>query len=196
MTEILYQGHGSFRVTLPAGEVVYIDPFAGQGYDKRADLILVTHQHHDHNQISLCPKNENCVVFQNDDAIKNGKYVQLDFAGAHIEPTQAYNKNHDVNKCVGYLITLDNATLYFAGDTSKTEEMSSLAKRNIDYAFLPIDGIFNMGISEAIECAKLISAKHTVPVHMSPGKLFDRKKAEKFTAPGALIVKPGETIRF
>ena len=29
MTELLYQGHGSYRLTSEHGAVVYIDPFAG-----------------------------------------------------------------------------------------------------------------------------------------------------------------------
>ena len=52
MTELLYQGHGSYRLTSEHGAVVYIDPFAGEGYDKPADLVLVSHEHSDHNQVS------------------------------------------------------------------------------------------------------------------------------------------------
>ncbi len=196
MTEILYQGHGSFRLILGTGEVIYIDPFAGEGYDLPADLILVTHQHHDHNNIDIMPHSDKCVIYQNFDAISQDGYNSFDFAGTHIESVQAYNKNHDINQCVGYVITIDGKTLYFAGDTSKTEYMKELAKRDIEYAFLPTDGIYNMDIPEAIECAEIIKAKHTVPVHMSPGRLFDRKRAEKFTASSALIMEPGETLKF
>ena len=192
--KLLYQGHGSFRLTLGTGEVIYIDPYAGEGYDQPADLILVTHQHPDHNQISLVPQKEGCVVFQNSDAIIDGGYRQADIAGVHIEPVQAYNKNHDVTQCVGYLVTVGDKLLYFAGDTSKTDQMAELAQRNIDYAFLPMDGRFNMDVPEAIECAELIQAKHTVPVHMSPGMLFDRERAELFDTPSALVVAAGEVI--
>ena len=51
MAELLYQGHGSLRLTTAAGTVVYIDPFMGDGYDVPADLVLVTHQHYDHRSI-------------------------------------------------------------------------------------------------------------------------------------------------
>lgn len=196
VNKLLYQGHGSFRLTLSSGEVIYIDPYAGEGYDEPADLVLVTHQHPDHNQISLVPQKEGCVVFQNSDAISDDGYVEADIAGVHIEPVQAYNKNHDVKQCVGYLVTVGDTLLYFAGDTSKTDQMAELAERGIDYAFLPMDGRFNMDIAEAIECAELIQAKNTVPVHMSPGSLFDRERAEQFTASSAFIVEAGEVIEF
>lgn len=191
---ILYQGHGSVKMTLADGKVVYVDPYAGEGYDDPADLILVTHQHQDHNKIDLPPHAEDCVIFQNDDAIQDGEYQTLDIYGLHIEPVQAYNKNHDVTQCVGYLVTVGDKLLYFAGDTSKTDQMAELADRNIDYAFLPMDGRFNMDVDEAIECAELINAKHTVPYHMAPGSLFDEERAALFTTPSALIIPAGETI--
>ena len=53
MAKLLYQGHGSFRVSTAEGKVIYIDPYAGEGYDKPADILLVSHQHGDHNQTKL-----------------------------------------------------------------------------------------------------------------------------------------------
>ena len=40
---LLYQGHGSLRIVTCEGKVIYIDPYAGEGYDLSADLILITH---------------------------------------------------------------------------------------------------------------------------------------------------------
>ena len=47
---------------------------------------------------------------------------------------------------------------------------------------------------EAAECARLIGAKHNIIVHLKPGALFDRKKAEKWGAPNKLIIEPGQEI--
>lgn len=192
MATILYQGHGSFRLTLQSGAVFYIDPFAGEGYDLPADVILVTHQHHDHNCIDLPARKETCVVWQNADALQDGVYRTVTLAGAKVEAVEAYNRNHDRASCVGYLIEADGLLLYFAGDTSATEQMASFAARKIDYAFLPGDGKFNMDLPEAIACAELIQAKHTVPVHIAPGKLFDEERAKQFVTPSALFLRPGE----
>ncbi len=48
--KLLYQGHASMRITTVEGKVIYVDPFAGEGYDVPADLILMTHGHYDHTQ--------------------------------------------------------------------------------------------------------------------------------------------------
>ena len=194
MAKLLYQGHGSLRLTSNNGTVVYIDPYAGNGYDKPADLILVTHQHHDHNKIDLPPHAADCEIIQNMDALIGGAYQKFTVKDINIEATEAYNRNHHKEECVGYLVAVDGLLIYFAGDTAQTKQMEALAERQIDYAFLPIDGIFTMNIKAAAKCAEMIGAKHTVPILMKPGKLFDAKMADKFAADGAMVVKPGEEI--
>ena len=103
--------------------------------------------------------------------------------------------HHNKSECVGYIVTVDGVSVYFAGDTGETEQMSHLEERNLDYAVLPMDFTYTMDVPETIRCAKLIAANHTIPVRMSPGKLFDMDRAKKLAVPGALIVKPGESIR-
>lgn len=195
MAKLLYQGHGSFRLTTDGGAVVYIDPFAGEGYDVPADIILVTHQHSDHNQTDLCAKKPGCRIIDNNDALRGGEHRSFDECGMHIEAAEACNRNHSPKECVGYLVTVDGLLLYFSGDTSTTAQMASLAERGIDYAFLPTDGIYNMDIDEAVKCAELIGAKHTVPVHTAPGKLFDAERAARFRCEGAMIIEAGSEVR-
>ncbi len=198
MTKLLYQGHGSMRVTTPEGKVIYIDPYAGKGYDMPADFILVTHQHGDHNQLGLISaRNPGCKVFSNKEALDGGEHCgfRLEDGTLTVESTEAANKNHDPAKCVGFILTFsDGVKLYVAGDTSKTAEMSTFAERGLDYAFFPCDGIYNMDVEEASECAALVGARHSIPYHMAPGALFDREIAGRFKADGRIIVADGEEI--
>lgn len=193
MTKLLYQGHGSLRLSTGT-IVVYIDPYAGEGYDIPADLILVTHGHNDHNKTDLPLKKHGCIIITHDDAVvisgKSIEYKSFEVCGILITAVPAYNKNHSRESCVGYILETDKLRLYFTGDTSLTEEMASI--RGIDYVFLPIDGIYNMNEIEAAECAAVIGAKYAVPIHMAPGKLFDRSIAEKFNAPNRIIIEAGE----
>ncbi len=60
---LLYQGHASARIVTNEGKVIYIDPYAGEGYDLPADLILVTHDHYDHTGIDkISQKNPDCYI--------------------------------------------------------------------------------------------------------------------------------------
>ncbi len=196
MTRLLYQGHGSFRLVTDAGAVIYIDPFAGEGYELPADLILVTHQHFDHNQIALPAQKPGCVIYQNTDALMGGTWQEVQLAGCTVRATQACNSNHPIDECVGYLVGTGKLLLYFAGDTSRTEQMSELARLGIDYAFLPCDGIYNMDVAGASACAELIDARHSTPVHTAPmspkgGKAYDPAVAQRFTAPNVFLIEPG-----
>lgn len=40
----------------------------------------------------------------------------------------------------------------------------------------------------------MIQARHSIPYHMNPGKLFDAEIAEKFTGMNKMVVKDGEEI--
>ncbi|MDR2035095.1 MAG: MBL fold metallo-hydrolase [Coriobacteriales bacterium] len=193
-TRLLYQGHGSYRITAADGRIIFIDPYVGEGYDKPADILLVTHQHDDHNKVELVTQKPGCIVITNVEALAGGVHNTFDFDGIVIEAVEAANANHDPSLCVGFMLTVDGIKLYFASDTSLLEAMESYASRKLDYAFLPIDGVYNMNAKEAGECARLIGARVNVPVHMKPGELFDAEVAATFDAPGKLVVPPGEEI--
>ena len=194
MPKLLYQGHGSFRLTADDGTVAFVDPYVGEGYDLPADLILVTHQHHDHNCIDLITQKEGCVVISNVEALEGGKHNSFSEAGFDVKAVKASNKNHPPEECVGFIVVVDGVKLYFSGDTSITEEMATFPAESIDFAFLCSDGIYNMSMAEASECAALIGSKHNTPVHMKPGELFDRTMAEQFTGPNRLIIEAGSEI--
>lgn len=196
MAKMLYQGHGSYRLTAENGFVIYVDPYVGKGYNVPADLVLVSHEHSDHNNVALVRLKPDGLVLRSSDLLSRGVYKTVTFKCVKITATPAYNKNHPKNRCVGFLIEMDGVKIYAAGDTSKTDYMTdTLSKENLDYAILPIDGIYNMGPEEAGECAKIIGAKHSIPVHMKPGALFDREKAEQFAANDRIIMEPGQEIK-
>ena len=194
MPKLLYQGHGSYRLTADDGRIVYVDPSSGEGYDLPSDLILVTHQHSDHNKISLCTQKDGCRIITNREALEGGKHNRFDVDGILIQAVKAKSMLHSPKKCVGYLITIDGVKIYASGDTSKTAQMDTFADMNLDYAIFPGAGLLSMGPKEAAECARLIGAKHNIIIHLKPGALFDRKKADMWEAPNKLIIEPGQEI--
>ena len=194
MAKLFYQGHGSFRITTDNNTVIYVDPYAGDGYDIPADLILVTHQHGDHNQCDLVTQKADCVIISNHESLIDGVHQNLEVKGIKIQAVQAYNKNHDIKECVGYIIEVDGIKIYAAGDTSQTEQMEKLSELMLDYALLPGDGYYNMSVEEAAKCARIIKAKHSIPIHLKPGALFDKETAEKFDVENRIIIEPNEEI--
>lgn len=204
MAKMLYQGHGSYRFVLDDGTVVYVDPFAGEGYDLPADVIFVTHEHFDHNQVEKMPHAPGCEIIRARDAHPApSQYLTVASHGVRATAVQACNKNHPVDQCVGFVLEFDGITFYASGDTSMTDDMRSgkLANLGIDYAVFPGDGFYNMDVAEASECAKLVAARHSIPMHLvpmddpsDPAQLFSRERAETFNAPGRIILELGETL--
>ena len=179
--------------------MIYIDPYAGDGYGSAADLILITHSHYDHTAADkVANRNPDCQIITWKEALADGKHQTFDLGYVTVEAVEAgYNSNHNKNECVGYVLTLsDGIKVYVTGDTSRTEQMPSLAEKEIDYAFFCCDGVYNMDLEEAAECAALVQAKHNIPYHVIPanGVYFDRERAEQFQAENRLIIDEGEEI--
>lgn len=197
---LIYQGQASIRIVTAEGKVIYIDPYAGDDYDLAADLILVTHAHFDHNATDkIKNRNPDCRIITWKEAVVDGVHRTFDLGYVTVEAVEAgFNRMHDVNECAGYILTFSNGkSVYVTGDTSTTEQMPRLAEKEIDYAFFCCDGVYNMGLKEAAECAAVVGAKHNIPYHnttKNTGDMFDMELAERFDAPNRLILSVGEEL--
>lgn len=194
MPRLLYQGHASIRLVSDNGVVLYIDPFAGEGYTLPADIVLITHQHEDHNRLDLVPQRTKCRVITEAEAQTNGLYNNFRIKRVSIQAIAAANDYHDPRDGVGYLITINGIKVYIAGDTSETDAMGEMIWQKLDYALLPVDGVHNMDPVNASICAARIGARHSIPIHTKPGELFSMDVARRFDIPGRIILQPGEEI--
>ena len=193
-TTLTFIGHASVKIVAKDGSVLYIDPnyYAGD-YSDPADAIIITHRHEDHLPYYSVKLKADGKQIDNRDALVNGEYKTFEFGPFTVEAVPAGgNPNHDIQYCVGYLVSVDGFTIYHAGDTSMIDQMKALKARNIDYAMYPIDGVFNMDAVEATEVANLVGAKFNIPIHENDRN--GTKKSDKFTPQGRLILEYGQTI--
>jgi L-ascorbate metabolism protein UlaG (beta-lactamase superfamily) len=173
-------GHDSFRLDGPP--VIYIDPWKLPPDCPPADLILVTHEHHDHcspHDVATISRAGTVVVANPGAAQKLGGEARvlrpnesLSIAGVMIHAIPAYNTNkfrspgqpfHPKDmQGNGYIISMGDEKLYHAGDTDFIPEM---ARVQATVALLPVSGKFVMTPQEAFEAAKVIQAEYFVPMH-------------------------------
>ena len=177
---VKWLGHASF-VVKAVGKTIYIDPYEGE-YAEKADLVLVTHSHHDHCdpfKINRVRKDNTMIIAPADCVPKIGGKVKTLKPGEKVivgnitvEVTEAYNYKrfrspgtpyHPKGLGVGYLITAEGKTVYHAGDTDFISEMNRLGK--IDLALLPSGGTYTMDNPEAAEAALAIKPKVAIPMH-------------------------------
>lgn len=189
---VKWLGHASFIVKAE-GKTIYIDPYEGE-YAEKADLILVTHSHHDHcdpSEIDMIRKDDTTIIAPADCAPRIGGKVKTlkprekaVEGNITIEAVEAYNYRrfrspgipyHPRGLGVGYLVTAKGRTVYHAGDTDFIPEMSRLGR--IDLALLPNGGTFTMDGPEAVEAALAIKPKVVIPMHRRDNDPTEFKKA-------------------
>jgi len=180
---ITFLGHGSLLLAWN-GKQIYLDPY-GQVADyallPKADLVLITHEHFDHcdlqalahvrtpqTQIVLAPvcaqKVEGGIVMGNGD--------ERTVEGIAIAAVPAYNVVHKRDNGQpfhpqgvgnGYVLTLGDTRIYFAGDTENVSEMKQL--QGIDYAFLPMNLPYTMTPEMVAAAARSFRPRVVYPYH-------------------------------
>lgn len=192
---LLFIGHASVKIKTQDGKIIYIDPYQPGNYKDSADVVLITHAHSDHNNLSLVKQKSGCRIITYSDANVNGVYKNFSLGKIKISAVSAYNQNHNKSQCVGYIITVNGIKIYHAGDTGKIQEMQALADSNITFALLPVEGIYTMTPEEGTEAADMINAEYSVPIHTEPPPdNFNENIVSRFTPANKLIIRHGETI--
>lgn len=181
--EITFLGHGTLMMEVE-GKVIHVDPYSQVAdYSKlpKADVILVTHEHGDHLDVSALEKvrqdmtkviiTESCtgrvggaIVLQ------NGESGTAD--GIGVEAVPAYNIEHmrapgqpfhPKGVGNGYVLTFGDTRVYIAGDTEGTPEMKALDR--IDIAFLPMNLPYTMTPEQVAEAARAFRPRVLYPYH-------------------------------
>ncbi len=178
---IHWLGHDSFRVE--GTHTVYFDPWKLADDAPPADIILVTHDHHDHlslDDIRKIAGPETVVVGPKvvTDQVSGCETVtvapgdRVEVKSATVTAMPAYNVNkfrepgvpyHPKEAgYVGFILDMDGRTIYHAGDTDEIPEMRGL---EVDVALLPVSGIYCMTGGEAAEACTVIKADVAIPMH-------------------------------
>ena len=188
--KLKYFSHSAFQITTDGGKVILIDPFLDgnptspvKSDEVKADYILLTHAHGDHlgDTFKIAKKHNSTVIAVNELAnycIENGlKAHNMHIGGSHqfefgrVKFTIAHHgsltpDNHFGGEPAGIIITIDNKTLYHAGDTGLFLDMQLIGVMNkIDYALLPIGDNFTMGINDAVKATEFLKADVSIPIH-------------------------------
>jgi len=186
--DIHWLGHDTFKIV--GEKIIYTDPFRIKKKDK-ADIILITHEHHDHcspDDVRLIQGQDTVIVTTFDCAknltgkvktVKAGDKIMVE--GIEIEAVPSYNTNKKfhpkTNGWVGYIFTVKGQRIYIAGDTDYIPEMKNF---KVDIALLPVSGTYVMTAEEAIKAALDIKPKIAIPMHY--GSIVGSKgDAERFS---------------
>ena len=99
-----------------------------------------------------------------------------------VKTVPSYNLNtkyHPQTKnWVGYLLTIENETIYVAGDTDNIPELNNI---NCNIALVPIGGTYTMTYQEAANLINRIKPQVVIPTHYGSvvGNITDGRKFAK-----------------
>lgn len=173
-------GHACFLINIE-GKIIVTDPQKSD-YSGKADLILVSHSHSDHLDVSEIKKlrKKDTIIIAPEDckskitmatkSLKPGQ--EATFGKVKIRAVEAYNVKrfrspgvpfHPKGLGVGYLILGEGTTIYHAGDTDFIPEMKQLG--HVDVALLPSGGTYTMDSPDAAEAALAVKPEVAIPMH-------------------------------
>lgn len=201
LKKIHWLGHATTRID--ADKIIYIDPWKIKEGAKKADIILITHDHFDHcvpTDVKKIAKDDTTIVTVKDcaDKLKGDIKIvkpgdKLNVKGIEIEAVPAYNVNKDFHPrskgWVGFIVTVDGVRIYQAGDTDSTDEMKKL---KVDIALLPVGGTYTMTANEAATAANIFKPKVVIPIHWGDivGSRADAEAFKKAFTGETVILEP------
>ncbi|MHA2069302.1 MAG: MBL fold metallo-hydrolase [Candidatus Thorarchaeota archaeon] len=215
---VRWLGHASFQINVNE-KIIYVDLYRSKKQIERvpdtldpATLVLATHSHNDHcfpEAINEVRSSETTIIAPSDCGEKLGAAItslepgeKTTVQGITVKAVHAYNVKrfrspgnpyHPKGFGVGYLISAEDKTIYFAGDTDVIPEMKELGP--VDVALLPCGDTYTMDNKDAAEATSIIKPKIVVPMHTWDKSIDDfRKKVEKDTDAEFKPLKEGESF--
>jgi len=169
MLQIRWHGHSCWEIT---NEVTIVtDPHDGKSIGIPApnvtgDIILVSHDHYDHNSVKTVEKDGSKVV--TDERKRNISNVEIKGIESFHDESQGAKRG----KNLIYKFTMDDVTFCHLGDLGHDIDESTVQKiGDVDILFIPIGGTFTVDADEAWKIIHKIKPKIIIPMHYKIGGL-------------------------
>ncbi|MCU0680027.1 MAG: MBL fold metallo-hydrolase [Planctomycetes bacterium] len=179
---ITWQGHSCFKIqdkTTTDGLTLVTDP-----YDKslglkvpnfEADIVTVSHDHSDHNNISTLRGNPfviNCA----------GEY---DIKGVMVEGIDSFHdekKGEERGRNIIYRIEMDDIVIVHLGDLGHVLDSSQLDYLNkVDVLMIPVGGKYTLDAHKAVEVIAQLEPRIIIPMHYKAAEVkLDLESLDKF----------------
>ena len=220
---LTWLGHAAMTLEV-GGKHLVVDPFltgnpaASTTPDTlAADFILISHGHGDHvgDTVAIARRTGATIIsnfeianwFGNQGLTAHGQHIGggFHYPFGYVKLTQALHGSalpdgSNGGNPAGFLITADSQKIYLACDTGLFGDMRLIGDEGIDLAVLPIGDNFTMGPDDAVRAAKLVRAKHVIPVHYNTFDLIKQdarawaKRVEAETESKVTVLDPGQSF--
>ena len=172
--KVKYLGHAAFELISDGGTKIVFDPYESGAYDGALkygpitgvyDLVVVSHEHPDHCDMSVK---------------KSAKHVvdspgEFDIMGLHVKASPTYHDESEGSERGGNLISvveLDGMRIAHLGDLGHPlgeEELEGI--KGVDLLFIPVGGFFTIDAETAAELVRKAEPKVVIPMHFKTNKV-------------------------
>ena len=169
MLQIRWHGHACWEITNDVTLVT--DPHDGKSIGIPApnvagDIILVSHDHYDHNSVKSVEKDNSKVV------LDERKRTINDIEIKGIESFHDEDQGAKRGKNIIYKFVVDDISFCHLGDLGHDLDDEAVQKiGQVDILFIPIGGTFTVDDKQAWDLVKKINPKIIVPMHYKIGGL-------------------------
>ena len=181
--EIKWHGHACFEILSEDGRVIVTDPYDESiGYpmpELTADVVTVSHEHHDHNNV-VAIKGEPEVVKGAGEHICKGMW----FYG--VKTYHDTSKGSERGENTVFLVDADDLRLCHLGDLGHVldeRQLRSVREKEVDVLFIPVGGVYTIDADGANEVLGQLEPKIAIPMHYkTPPLRLNIQKEDKFLA--------------
>jgi len=165
---VSWHGHACISLRRGDGFTIVVDPHDGSSIGLRppsvkADLVLITHNHFDHNAAHTVSKEKGKTrilkEFRGEAVIDNVKVIGL----------RTYHDKHQGRRRgenTVYIVEVDGKKIAHLGDLGEIPGQDVLSKlSNVDLLAIPVGGTFTIEPSEAWSIIEAVKPVNIMPIH-------------------------------
>jgi len=182
MVKVAWHGHACFEIVSSKGLTLGIDPHDGKSLGIKpprfkADVVLLTHEHFDHNVAQAISKPDSKVY-----RMFTGDTSQDD---VRIKGFMSYHdkfKGSQRGRNVIYKITVDEINIVHVGDLGDFPSEDIIKElKGAHVLMTPVGGTFTLEPEEVVELISYLEPKIVIPMHYKiPGLRLPIKDVEYF----------------
>ena len=183
--KVKWYGHSSFLITSDKGFKIITDPYEPGGFKgaisygripDEADVVLVSHDHADHNDVKSLPGKPMVVKGS---GTHRAKDLEIKGIPSYHDEGQGSQRGENTIFC----FTLDGLQICHLGDLGHVPTEQQVKQIGpVDLLFIPVGGFYTIDSSQATLTAKQLNPRVIIPMHFkTPRCGFPLAIVEEFT---------------